>query len=480
VREVDWLGAYRVGRGIGMARLTVVLTLVAALAVAALLAAGATAAFMPGISSAHQRLVDAAAAGGASSGPSPAASSPAASSPVAGSPVASSPLASNTAPAADPRALVPAVRGCAACHLPWRGPVETGCAECHRPQTAPHADRATSAAAPARSAPPPPPCRSCHPEHRPGEPLVSLTDNAPCAACHGTLPAPVRATSFAADHPELAPPAGRVAAAAAAANDLDFGHRKHLAPGLRGPAGPETLECAACHTADPETGRMRPIAFADHCQRCHRLTFDPAFPDREAPHGDPQAVEDYLVGLYSRGGEEAAGSLRQRRLSIIRGGGRRELPAGVDRRVSDAARTLFGAACDTCHRVDLDAEPRPTVVPPKLPGRWFEARFSHLDHQEAACTACHAGAAASDATADLLLPRLADCRACHGAGPAADAAAGDGATSGAGWGGRLGCAQCHAYHPPPAAVTTAAVSTAPVSTAPVSATTALTAQRGGE
>lgn len=409
-RAVDWVAAYRVGRGLGLARLTVALALLAALAVAALAAVGATAAFMPGISSAHRRLIVAGGDGGA-------------------------------APAADPRAALPAAHGCASCHRPWRGPADAACGECHRPQAAPHAELLAAGAAAGAV----PACRSCHPEHRPDEPLIELAADGPCVACHrdlaalpgaaGAIRVAAEVTSFAAAHPELVSPAR---AAAGDPTALDFGHRKHLAPGLRGPAGAESLGCESCHLPDPETGRMQPVSFADHCQRCHRLTFDPAFPERQAPHGDPQLVEDFLIGLYSRGGGEAAASLRQRRLDLISGGGgRQELPSGIDRQVSDAARTLFGSACDTCHRVDLDAQPLPAVTPPAVPERWLDARFSHLDHREAACDACHAGAAASDSTADLLLPGIAACRECHGDRPGAGVA---------GWGGALGCAQCHPYH----------------------------------
>jgi predicted CXXCH cytochrome family protein len=316
--------------------------------------------------------------------------------------------------------------------------------------------------------------------------LVRPTAAGDCTSCHRELSTVVpnvavapRVTSFAGDHPELTItlPAvegeeriRRISVADADGADpgtVDFGHRKHrvqedaggAAPGqaVRGPDGPVSLACGDCHVADADTGLMRPVRFEDHCQSCHRLSFDDRYPDRQAPHATPREVEDFLVGLYSRSdsGPGSGVSLRQRRLGVITGGGRRSLPPGVDRQVADAARTLFRSGCDFCHRVDLDAVPLPAVAPPAIPEGWMRgARFSHLDHRNVACGTCHPNAAASAASADVLMPGIAVCRSCHGAG--AEGGSRDGAVvaggttagsaEGGAWGGLLACAQCHAYH----------------------------------
>ena len=88
------------------------------------------------------------------------------------------------------------------------------------------------------------------------------------------------------------------------ANTLRFNHKLHLAPkGVFNATGKrEVLQCTTCHElvdrrdkADPT-----PIDFAQHCQRCHRLTFDDALPDDEVPHGgDNGIVYGYVVATYS-------------------------------------------------------------------------------------------------------------------------------------------------------------------------------------
>lgn len=435
-RPVDYAAAYSLARpGWTKGVLTLGLTAGALLAVVTLAAGGVHEAFMPGISSAHSRIAGAL-------------------------------LADEAAPT--PEAREAARRGCFACHQPWKGAgAGEGCATCHAPQTAPHAVLPASSSASHQT------CASCHPEHR-GGPLVRLDDGS-CLDCHGDLEAvtggslqvAARVTSFARQHPELVVtlpgPEGprkvsldEAGAATADPTPLDFGHAVHkvhekgsqTAGTIRGPQGPEALTCARCHEPDGVTGRMLPISFESHCQSCHQLGFDAAYADRQAPHGAPREVEDFLVGLYSRGGEGDSRSLRDRRLGIIQGGGRKRLPPGVDRQVADAARTLFRSSCDLCHRMDLDAVPLPTVEEPRIPGQWMPgASFSHLDHGDVGCATCHQGAEASRQTADLLLPGLEVCRQCHGEDEGA-----------AGWGGELACSQCHDYHrgAPPAPVSTVA------------------------
>lgn len=459
---IDYAAAYSLRRkGWTKGALTVALTLVALAAVGAL-AAGSHRALMPGISSAHARI-------------------------VGGSVVEAAGPAKESAAATlfDPRARAVAQRGCDACHRPWRGPValEEGCVTCHRPQATPHA--ALLEPGPAGGSGAAQPCTRCHPEHR-DQDLVRPTDGGACTVCHANLEAVVgdgvtraaRITSFAADHPELVLSLPTVSGGGAATHRLpldeaegqdpgtvDFGHRRHRvhengqsassAGGMtgdtvRGPEGPVALVCGDCHVADPATGLMQPVSFEQHCQSCHRLSFDAAYPDRQAPHGTPQEVEDFLVGLYSRGGEGggAGSSLRQRRLGVITGGGRNRLPPGVDRQVADAARTLFASGCDLCHRVDLDAVPLPAVAAAGIPRQWMPgARFSHLDHATVACAGCHTGAAASEKTADVLLPGIAVCRECHGMPPSRTARGGsESGEIASGWGGDLACAQCHGYH----------------------------------
>ena len=80
----------------------------------------------------------------------------------------------------------------------------------------------------------------------------------------------------------------------------------------------------------------------------------------------------------------------------------------------------------------------PDVDPPRVPARWFVyADFPHQRHRRVECTVCHAGAATSRDTADLLLPGIAACRACHGPQPRAAGPAAGATTR---------CVSCHLYH----------------------------------
>lgn len=506
-RRIDYAAAYALPRpGLTKGSMTLFATVAAVVAVAALATAGSRTWFMPGISSAHARIVGiatpagegeavtvgepgagpAATSGGGVSGAGAGALPPAPGSPAppggAGADTGSSaqggpPGAAGTAPAAlDPRRREVAERGCLACHRPWRGPaaVEEGCAACHAPQAGPHAALLAGAAAV-------PACAACHPEHR-DRPLVRAADERPCLACHRDLAAAVadvgrpvvatRVTSFAAEHPELVvelpAPGGGVrrlalddpAARTADPSVLDFDHRRHRVhlegeaplepvplrvPGLDAAEVEQRLRCASCHQPDRFAGTMAPIVFEQHCQACHRLTFDARYPDCQMRHGSSDQVLEFLLATYALGRcpDQAGGgegSLFDRRrdgrggLSFFRSDDprRRRLEAEA----TEAAVTLFRSACDVCHRVDLDATPVPAVTPPAIPAAWLPgARFSHLDHREFACARCHPGAAASSATADLLLTGIETCRSCHGEQRDAPD-----------FGGLLTCGQCHPYH----------------------------------
>jgi hypothetical protein len=155
---------------------------------------------------------------------------------------------------------------------------------------------------------------------------------------------------------------------------------------------------------------------------------------RRCPDGDPAAATGAGGSLFDR----RAGD-RTRGLPFRSDDPRRR---ALEAEATEAAVTLFRSACDVCHRIDLDAVPLPAVTPPRLPEAWMPgARFSHLDHARFGCGDCHPAAAASAETADVLLPGIAACRTCHGEDRSAP-----------GWGGVLGCGECHAYHRPAAQV----------------------------
>ena len=65
-------------------------------------------------------------------------------------------------------------------------------------------------------------------------------------------------------------------------------------------------------------------------------------------------------------------------------------------------------------------------------GRWFPyAKFSHESHRMLDCAGCHAGAATSTLTSDVLMPQRDTCLTCH---------------SRSTLGVRSDCLECHSYH----------------------------------
>jgi hypothetical protein len=192
---------------------------------------------------------------------------------------------------------------------------------------------------------------------------------------------------------------------------------------------------------------MKPVSYEQHCNRCHRLTFDDSRPDVEARHGEPREVYADLVRIYQLD-EGRMGSLRQRRRRIVRDS-RADLGlavnAGIRRQVEEAENHVYRSACVTCHKVDLDVQPYPSVARSRIQRVWLPlSHFDHGKHLEAeikrlTCETCHAQARASTPTADVLLPGIAACGGCHGGSskPPGEAAL---------EAGRNDCVGCHAYH----------------------------------
>jgi hypothetical protein len=339
---------------------------------------------------------------------------------------------------------------CSGCHTPWKGPTSVSCgsAGCH-----PRLDhQARQAFTPA--------CADCHFEHS-GQASLIRVNNSSCVACHGDLkvksgePAFARhVTAFPEEHADFSltlPSGGRLPIAEAVARRVDPGtvrlnHALHLKPGLLGPEGRVTLVCRDCHQPGPGPTGMTPVTFARHCDRCHRLAFDPALPDEAAPHAEPRAVHNELLAIYSVN-EGRMGSFRERRRIIVRNPGAEmglNLSARVRAQVEEAENHLYRSACLKCHPMNLDARPFPTVARAGTPGEWLPlSRFTHGDHVRLpgmTCEACHARAAASTATADLLLPGIEACGGCHGGTgkPPGNAALKAGPRD---------CLGCHTYHP---------------------------------
>ena len=336
------------------------------------------------------------------------------------------------------------VDSCGKCHTPWRGVDDQLCADCHQ---GPEHQKAAAVH---------PSCVTCHVEHRFAARLA-VVGNDQCVDCHrapqlkpGTAPRFARSvTDFATDHPQFAIARadgtrvrlGTPEARVADPGILAFGHTLHLRPGLKGPRGPVQLDCQDCHAEVRETGEIVPVSFERNCQDCHHLNFDPRAP--EAPHERPEVLHAFLLNTYAERKEAVQPLPELRRVlprrsfdgaapPIIR------LDERVLRRVADAEDVLYGSSCGKCHGVDLTVAP-PAITPVAITERWMPfARFLHRPHRNERCLNCHAGAAQSIDTADVLLPGIALCRNCHGPQARGARKATAGATT--------QCISCHHYH----------------------------------
>ena len=309
-------------------------------------------------------------------------------------------------------------------------------------------------------------CSSCHQDHNGATGLVR-TNQSLCGDCHVDLKAKTKNAStlvdvgdFGTAHPEFlvdlpnwdangkyAPVRTRLDGKdIKELSGLKYPHDKHLnKDGLKTPNGLKVLACKDCHVPEPGGAKMKPVNFEAMCHDCHRLDFDPNEPERQVPHAkvaeiifmlDEFYAERALVGGYNdltapfivqqrrRPGEAMTQTQQQEALSWAR---------QKSRQVSG---TLFESrACTVCHTVTRSSTPgQPFLVAPvRVAGTWYpRSEFTHAKHESMSCDDCHA-AKASKASADLLIPGIANCRECHAGEKAKDKVA-------------SGCVACHGYH----------------------------------
>jgi predicted CXXCH cytochrome family protein len=311
---------------------------------------------------------------------------------------------------------------CERCHQqPFRRVRDQACLSCHAGSLHTHTE--DDAGFPAAR------CTDCHSEHQPAQ--LVRTGERLCAGCHdagghaghGDRLAELVATDFLHDHPPF-----RIAGLDPSGQDasgLIFPHDVHLDPaGLKAPQGMVVLQCADCHRPEPGGARMQPVRMEEHCQSCHRLDFDPADPQRQAPHADAGQVLQTLIEYYSARYLESYPdplALAQPRRTARRPGvaltaAERERALELARsRAQTIARDLFERrVCASCHEVQSDGA-QWRVEPAQLIERWMpHARFDHSRHATAAspCASCHA-AHSSGAATDVLMPHIDQCRQCH-------------------------------------------------------------------
>ena len=284
-----------------------------------------------------------------------------------------------------------------------------------------------------------PSCASCHREHQGRVELAAVVPDGKCAECHGDLKTTgsgiVRSIhSFPDRHAEFAVlREGRKDPGL-----LRFNHEVHASENLRGPNGPEKLECATCHQAQLAPTRaaatrignmMQSVTFNQQCARCHPLFFDERI-DAPVPHGDLKAVRPFIeqalrdyVAAHPRVISEREVPGRRLPLNFARDAEpvARNAQEWVAKRTA-RSQAIVDRACAYCHGS--------TVAAPNITREWMpRATFDHAPHLMVTCTSCH-DAEKSRETSDVLMPSVATCGTCHAPSKGASAE----------------CIECHGYH----------------------------------
>ncbi|HEX5754744.1 MAG TPA: cytochrome c3 family protein [Arenimonas sp.] len=305
-------------------------------------------------------------------------------------------------------------------------------------------------------------CASCHLEHK--GPGLAERNPSLCVDCHADPAAPGIAgvlpaiADFASAHPPF-----RVSHFAAAnvdapsrqaatpqqplreANGLRFPHDVHLdADGIASPQGRRQLQCASCHTPEPDGVGFAALRMETHCADCHRLEFEPAVSSRQLPHAEPAQVLTSLREFYARIalGEtpldvHTVHGLLQRPAASTPSAQRQQALDWAEQKAQTIAREVFEVrVCATCHEITAvdDADAPWRVAPVRLQRDWLPAaRFDHGDHRSQTCTTCHA-VVDSSRSEDVAMPGIETCRTCHaGAHPQPGELRSD-------------CSSCHGFH----------------------------------
>ena len=312
-------------------------------------------------------------------------------------------------------------------------------------------------------------CATCHQEHRGRVQLARIADGF-CVECHRDLkttrgdPAIARAVdAFPSGHPEFA----AVKAGAQDPGRLRFNHAVHMKDSVRGPKGPEKLECATCHAPEiartsgktkgpATTGLMAPVTYEQNCASCHPLFFDERI-EQAVPHVKPETVRALVQQALAGYIREHPGDISKPDSAFSRvplnfprapEPPARNAQEWVMRRVAADERLLWNKTCAECHEPAFakasagqaataeTARPLPVYAASNLTKQWMpRAAFDHTPHLMVSCSSCHA-ANASTKTSDVLMPNQAVCATCHA--PSKGALGSGQAES--------RCFECHQYH----------------------------------
>lgn len=300
-------------------------------------------------------------------------------------------------------------------------------------------------------------CTSCHLVHK-GSTILANVTGGDCVRCHADLKAVnpsfdihKNISDFGKTHPEFAVMVYNQETGKEDRIRLDdadrlkdgsmvkLNHKLHLSPELPGlESGP--LQCTSCHKASERKGYlMPPVKFEKACAGCHSLSFDSKYPDTIVPHGKQPPELDLYVRIFYTSRWPMSDEARAGGKNLAQREGE-----WITEQTEKADEKLFGkkgsrkrGLCQQCHLNDTSvlAEGQddrfPRLAKPSIPERWFlNSGFSHEAHTMAKCTNCHESAPNSEATSDVLLPKINSCRQCHNAGGTANPA----------------CLECHLFH----------------------------------
>ena len=318
----------------------------------------------------------------------------------------------------------PLANDCQTCHEPFLGATSSRCEGCHGPMV--HASNQET----------PPPCTECHAEHRGMGRLAAISDTL-CVDCHGNISAHMRqaknvpnVVAFGANHPEFT--------YAVDGDTLRMNHKLHLQPGglFNAMGMREELTCTFCHGMFNTRGKVDPVPvkFVEDCKHCHKLTFDPRFPDAEVPHGgDPGNAYGFILATYA-GNRDIAGKSPEELRRILT----QARQTTTDERALLNAEQVIKVKCGLCHELRRGEAGRPVATPPVIPPRWLDAKFSHGPHRSLSCEECHAQATKSVKTSDVLMPQRSACVGCHADRTSTVLASSRSRTN--------NCVLCHEYH----------------------------------
>jgi len=312
-------------------------------------------------------------------------------------------------------------------------------------------------------------CATCHKEHN-GKKALIRRDEGLCGDCHKDLDKEVQtdlanARDFGSDHPEFSATMLEYKAADKSfekirvsmekisgqkeQSNLKFTHEKHMDPeGIDAPGGNRVMVCADCHTPEPGGAGMADIRMEQHCQECHRLEFEPDYPQRQVPHGKLDHViftlTEYYGNLALKGGYEdvtAPKIVRNRRRpgQVLTKQERKSAFDWAQEKALEIGADLFeGRVCSTCHTVKqtrADYPPKWDISPVRIADKWFpKASFTHDQHLTMKCADCH-DVAKSEESSDVLIPGIDNCRQCHAG---TEASTNEKLTS--------TCVDCHGFH----------------------------------